>query len=67
MDGWAIAAAPLAHGGLGSLATGFPGAQPLQIRIDAALAIVGDGSEARAVRDKPESAAPIGAMRARRP
>lgn len=67
MDGLAIAAGPLGHGGLGSLAAGFPGARPLTIRIDAALGIFAEGAEARAAGDKPEPAEPIEATRAMRP
>ncbi len=67
MDGLAIAARPLGHGGLGSLATNFPGARPLPIRIDAVLGIFAEGAEARATGHKPEPAEPIETMRATRP
>ena len=67
MDGLAIAAGPLGHGGLGSLATNFPGARPLPIRIDAALGILAEAAEARAAGHKPEPAEPIAQMRAMRP
>lgn len=67
MDGLAIAARPLGHGGLGSLAAGFPGARPLPIRIDAALGISAEAAEARAAGQEPEPAAPIETMRATRP
>jgi hypothetical protein len=67
MDGLAIAAGPLGHGGLGSLAAGCPGTRPLPIRIDAALGIVAEGAEARAAGHKPEPAEPTETMRATRP
>jgi len=67
MDGLAIGARPLGHGGLGSLATHFPGARPLPIRIDAALGIFAEGAEARAAGHLPEPAEPIEKMRATHP
>jgi hypothetical protein len=67
MDGSAIAARPLGHAGLGALSTGFPGARPLPIRLDAALGIF---AEAAAERPAGQAAAPVdpaGTMRATRP
>jgi hypothetical protein len=51
MNGLAIAAAPLAAAGLGTLTTGFPGARPETIRLDAALKIVADAAEERAAAE----------------
>jgi len=67
MDGLAIAAGPLGHCGLGSLTAGFPGAQPLPIRIDAVLGILAETAEAQAAADGPEPAEPIETMRVTRP
>ena len=67
MDGLAIAARPLGHGGLGSLTAGFPGARPLPIRIDAALGILAEPAEAQPAGQKAEPAAPNETIRATRP
>lgn len=44
MLGKAIAAAPIAQAGLGALATGFPGAPPERVRIDAVLSILAEAA-----------------------
>jgi hypothetical protein len=53
MLGRAIAAAPLGEAGLGTLAAGFPGAQPQPIPIDAVLHILAEAATARAAADAP--------------
>jgi len=59
MLGKAIAAAPLAQAGLGTLTTGFPGARPETIRIEAVLRILAE--------ERTAPAAPDPATRAGRP
>lgn len=60
MHGLAIAAAPLGAAGLGTLTSGFPGARPETIRIDAVLTIL---AEAAAERASAEPALTIGRER----
>lgn len=67
MDGQPIAARPLGHAGLGTLSTGFPGARAIDIRLDAALSILAEPAELRAVGHEAEPAGPIETMRATRP
>jgi hypothetical protein len=67
MDGQPIAARPLGHAGLGALGTSLPDARALEIRLDAALGIVAETTEARAAADAAEAAGPNGTMRATRP
>jgi len=67
MNGLAIAARPLGHAGLGVLAAGFPGARPMEIRIDPVLAILAESVEERAMGPEPSPASPEETMRATRP
>ena len=67
MNGLAIAAQPLGHAGLGVLAAGFPGARPMEIRIDPVLAIVAETVEGRAMGFEAAQASPPEEMRATRP
>jgi hypothetical protein len=67
MLGKAIAAAPLAQAGLGTLTTNFPGARTEAIPIDAVLQILAEAAEARAAAEAAMPAAPDPATRATRP
>jgi hypothetical protein len=67
MDGSAIAARPLGDAGLGALNTGLAGVRALEIRLDAALAILAEAAAERIAGDAAAAADPIGTMRATRP
>jgi hypothetical protein len=57
MLGRTIAAAPVAQAGLGTLTTGFPGARPETIRVDAVLRILAGEPAAPAAPDPATRAA----------
>jgi hypothetical protein len=51
MLGKAVAAAPLAQAGLGTLTAGFPGARPETVRVEALLRILAEETAAPAAPD----------------